>query len=222
MCGRFALTLPHDAMSQLFAASIGENLMPTPRFNICPTQKIPTVVSSGHERHLVPMRWGFLPEWYKTDRDGPLLINARSETLAKKPAFRKACRARRCLIPVTGFYEWTKDAKGNRLPWYIHDEKQAVTALAGIWQKWTDEAGKTQSTCAIVTVGANEKMSEIHHRMPVSIASADYALWLGETGKGAARLMQAAPNDRFDFYRVDPRVNSNRVEDEALIMPFQD
>ena len=75
------------------------------------------------------MRWGFLPHWYKSPTDGPLLINARAETVAEKPAFRSACRSRRCLIPATGFYEWTKDEDGNRLPWYIHPRQGPVPGL---------------------------------------------------------------------------------------------
>jgi putative SOS response-associated peptidase YedK len=221
MCGRFALTLPHEAMSQLFDAALGPALMPVPRYNICPTQAITTVIAQDDGRHLVPMRWGFLPHWYKTDRDGPLLINARAETIAEKPAFRDACRERRCLIPATGFYEWTKDAEGHRLPWYIHAPTDAPLAFGGIWQDWTTPEGQSQSTCAIVTTGANTVMSDIHHRMPVLISPDKFGLWLGEEGHGAARLMTAAPEDALVFHRVDPRVNSNRVEDADLIEPFQ-
>lgn len=220
MCGRFALTLPDDAMAQLFEASLGQSLMPTPRYNICPTQAITTVVSQPDGRHLTPMRWGFLPHWYKTDRDGPLLINARAETIAEKPAFRKAIREKRCLIPATGFYEWTKDPEGKRLPWYIHPTSAEVLAFAGVWRDWTDPEGQTRATCAMVTTGANEKMSEIHHRMPVLITPENYGLWLGEEGHGAARLMQAAPENYVRFHRVDPKVNSNRLEGPELIEPL--
>jgi putative SOS response-associated peptidase YedK len=220
MCGRFALTLPHDAMAQLFNAVLGASLMPVPRYNICRTQNITVVATKSDGRHLLPMRWGFLPHWYKTDRDGPLLINARAETIAEKPAFRAACRARRCLIPATGFYEWTKTPDGDRLPWYIHPTEARHMAFAGIWQDWTSPEGVSQSTCAMVTISANETMSAVHHRMPVTIIPADYALWLGEAGKGAATLMQPAPEDRFALHRVDARVNSNRPDDPDLIMPF--
>jgi len=119
MCGRFAITLPSDAMAQLFDAAPGNDLPEVPNFNVCPTNGVHVVISGETGRRLTQMRWGFLPHWYKTPSDGPLLINARSETLAEKPAFRAACRERRCLIPATGFYEWTKDAEGKRLPWYI-------------------------------------------------------------------------------------------------------
>lgn len=220
MCGRFALTLPHDAMAQIFDAVIAQSLMPTPRYNICPTQAITTVVAHEDGRHLTPMRWGFLPHWYKTDRDGPLLINARAETIAEKPAFRKAVRERRCLIPATGFYEWTKTPEGQRLPWYIHPSEASHLAFAGVWRDWTGAEGQNLATCAMVTTAANPRISEIHHRMPVLIQPESYGLWLGEEGHGAAVLMQAAPEDFLSFHRVDPKVNSNRPEGEDLIVPL--
>jgi putative SOS response-associated peptidase YedK len=220
MCGRFALTLPHEAMAQLFDAALGQTLMPTPRFNICPTQAITTIVARDDGRHLVPMRWGFLPHWYKTDRDGPLLINARSETIAEKPAFRAACRERRCLIPATGFYEWTKDESGARLPWYIQPKRRDWLAFAGIWQDWTTPEGETRATCAIVTTQANVTISDVHHRMPVTVTEDKFGLWLGQEGKGAATLMQPAPEDRFSVHRVNARVNSNKPDDAELIAPW--
>ncbi|NQW13093.1 MAG: SOS response-associated peptidase [Rhodobacter sp.] len=220
MCGRFALTLPHEAMSQLFDASIGAALMPVPRYNICPTHNITTATSGPDGRHLLPMRWGFLPSWYKSDRDGPLLINARAETIAEKPAFRAACRTRRCLIPATGFYEWTKAEDGSRQPWYIYPRDVDFLAFAGIWQDWTSPEGEVSTTCAMVTTAANDTISAIHHRMPVTIAPSDFALWLGEEGKGAATLMRAGPEGALQFHRVDTRVNSNRPDDPELLAPL--
>ena len=219
MCGRFAYTLPDDAMAQLFAASPANDLPLGPNFNVCPTSNIRVVLAGETGRRLVSMRWGFLPHWYKSPTDGPLLINARSETLAEKPAFRTACRERRCLIPVTGFYEWTKDGDGNRLPWYIHTGGEPIV-FAGIWQVW-DKGETPLTTCAIVTTPSNGPVSEIHHRMPVRIAPDDWPLWLGEAGRGAAVLMRDPPGDVFEYYRVDPKVNSNRASGAELIDPLE-
>ena len=94
MCGRMAITLPPEAMAQLFNATPANDLPPLPNYNVCPTVNIPTVTSDSGTRHLRAMRWGFLPRWYKKLTGGPLLINARSETIAEKPAFREACRHR--------------------------------------------------------------------------------------------------------------------------------
>ena len=221
MCGRFALTLPVDAMASLFEAALSNDLPPRPNYNICPTNQIHTVTSEDGARRLRPMRWGFLPHWYKTENGGPLLINARAETIAEKPAFKAAVRERRCLVPASGFFEWTKDAEGNRLPWYIQSSKGDALAFAGVWQNW-ERDGKAHTTCAIVTTSANAPMSQIHHRMPVILAPEDWALWLGERGKGAAVLMHAPPDDALTFFRVDPKVNSNRASGPDLIEPIDD
>lgn len=217
MCGRFALTLPNDAMAQLFAAAPANDLPPVPNYNICPTNAVHAIMLGENTRRLVSMRWGFLPHWYQSPSDGPLLINARAETLAQKPAFAEACRARRCLIPATGYYEWTKDAEGNRLPWYFQRVDQAPIAFAGIWQDWGADPIRS---CAIVTTESNQSLAGLHHRMPLMLAPQDWALWLGEEGKGAAALMQPAPDGLHQFHRVAPAVNSNRAEGCDLIEPF--
>ncbi len=212
MCGRLALTLPNDAMVNLFKAAPDNDLPEGPNYNVCPTNKIHVVVAG---RRLTSMRWGFIPHWYKAPNDGPLLINARAETIANKPAFRDACRARRCLIPANGFYEWTKTPHGDRLPWYIHGAAPLV--FAGIWQTWGDGL----ATCAIVTCKANEKMAELHARMPVLLSPQDWGTWLGETENKAAPLMTAASEDLLQFHRVDTAVNSNRSAGPNLIDPIK-
>ena len=217
MCGRYALTLPQEAMVRLFGAVPSNDLPEGPRYNICPTVQVPVVIAAEGARRLLPMRWGFVPRWYATPTDGPLLINARAETVAEKPAFREACRARRCLIPATGFYEWTKDADGARLPWYFHPAEGEMLAFAGIWQSWGPDAAPT---CAIVSCAAGPTMAEVHHREPVTLAREDWALWLGEREGKAAPLMQAAPDGRIARHRVSRAVNSNRAEGPELIEPL--
>lgn len=219
MCGRFAVTLPPDAMAQLFAAIPANDLPMVPNYNVCPTNQVHAVVSDEGQRRLTAFRWGFLPHWYKTPTDGPLLINARSETIAEKPAFRAAARVRRCLIPAAGFYEWTKDAEGKRLPWYIRPAEGDMLAFAGVWQSW-DKGDDPLQTCAIVTTAANATMAQIHHRMPVILRPENWALWLGENGHGAATLMQSASEDALQFWRVSTEVNSNRAAGEQLTQPL--
>ncbi|MEL7106703.1 MAG: SOS response-associated peptidase [Pseudomonadota bacterium] len=218
MCGRFTLTDPSDALSALFEAVPSNDLPDVPNYNICPTNQVHAVTLEDNQRRLRSLRWGFIPHWAKAPNDGPLLINARSETIAEKPAFRAAARERRCLIPVTGFYEWTKDADGNRLPWYIQPAKGGAMAFAGVWQVW-DKGETPMTTCAIVTCAANAPMSSIHHRMPVIVAPKDWSLWLGEAGKGAATLMRPAGDDLLAHHRVDRAVNSNRARGPDLIAP---
>ena len=219
MCGRMALTLPHESMSQLFEATLANDLPNVPNYNVCPTVQVPVVTSDDGVRHYRAMRWGFIPHWYKKPNGGPLLINARSETIAEKPAFRAACRERRCLIPVTGFYEWKREDGETPLPWWVTRADEAVMVFAGIWQDW-ERDGETLSTCAIVTTDANEAMAPIHHRLPVILTPEQWALWLGEAGKGAATLMKSAPEDALLFQRVSAEVNSNRATGPELIEPI--
>lgn len=220
MCGRFAITLPDDAMVTLFGATPANDLPPVPRYNVCPTQPVAAVVSVGGQRRYGPMRWGFLPRWYKHPTDGPVLFNARSETLAEKPAFADAARRRRCLIPATGFYEWTREGDA-RLPWFITRADREPMVFAGVWQAWNGPEGARVASCAIVTTAATGGMADLHDRVPVILEPADWPLWLGEAGHGAARLMAPLAEGILLFRRVAPLVNSNRAEGPELIEPFE-
>ena len=221
MCGRFAVTLPNDAMAQLFDAAPANDLPDVPSYNVCPTDAVHVIRSDAGVRQLGHMRWGFIPHWYKAPNDGPLLINARAETIAEKPAFKTACRDRRAVIVASGFYEWTRDGD-VRLPWYITRRNGAPLAFAAVWQHWAPKDGEAIRTAAIVTTQANAEMSSIHHRMPVILEPDDIGMWLGEQGKGAARLMRAAPDDALQWHRVSRAVNSNRADGPDLIEPSAD
>ncbi|MGQ0611560.1 MAG: SOS response-associated peptidase [Paracoccaceae bacterium] len=214
MCGRFTITHPNEALAALFGATPGNDLPPGPRHNICPTQPVAVVTSDGGMRRLQAMRWGFIPSWYKAPTDGPLIINARSDTVADKPAFREAVRARRCIVPASGFYEWTAGPDKTRLPYYITRADGAPMALAAIWQRWGD-----QVTCAVVSTEAGPGMAGIHDREPVILDPADWPLWLGEAGHGAARLMRPTPPRVLRMHRVGVEVNSNRATGAHLIAP---
>lgn len=215
MCGRLAISLPKEAMTELFQATPANDLPQTPNYNVCPTDNIHTVTSDQGTRHLRAMRWGFVPSWYATLAGGPLLINARSETITEKPAFRDACQSRRCLIPADGFYEWARNAGEKPIPYRVLKSDEQPMAMAGIWQNCEID-GSIIATCAIVTTGANKTMGKIHHRLPVIIGPEDWPLWLGEAGKGAANLMQPVAEYVLDLQRVSTAVNSSRASGPKL------
>lgn len=220
MCGRMLMTHPNDAMAALFRAVPDNDLPEVPRYNICPTQSVAVVASTADGgRRLRAMRWGFVPDWYKSPTDGPLIINARADTIATKPAFRAAVRARRCIVPATGFYEWSAGEGGARLPWLITRADGAPMAFAAVWQAW-DQADQHLTTCAMVTTEAGPGLAAIHHREPVILEPADWPLWLGEAGHGAAPLMVARQAGVLQARRVAPAVNSNRAQGPELIEPF--
>ncbi|OYU19233.1 MAG: DUF159 family protein [Rhodobacteraceae bacterium PARR1] len=213
MCGRFTITHPDEALARLFAAVPGNDLPPVPRYNVCPTTPVVVVTSDGGARRLRAMRWGFIPAWYKAPNDGPLIINARADTVAVKPAFREAIRARRCIVPGSGFYEW-QEVGGKKLPWYFTRTDGQPMAFAGLWQHWGE-----LDTVAIVSTDAGPGMAGLHHREAVMLEAADWPLWLGEAGHGAAVLMRASAAGVMQCHRVDPAVNSNRAEGAGLILP---
>ncbi len=223
MCGRMAITVPVQAMAQAFDAAPANTLPEMPNYNICPTTQIAVVTGGADQpRQLETMRWGLIPAWYKAATDGPLLINARAETVLEKPAFRGAVHDRRVLVVASGFYEWSKSADGGRDPWYITRRDGAPLAFAALWQAWQDpQSGETLRGVAALTIAANEAMQRIHHRMPVVVERADYGLWLGERGKGAAPLMRAAAEETLHWHRVGRTVNSNRASGPDLVEPFE-
>ena len=193
MCGRHMITSVHEAMARLFEAGLAELGPDVARLNVSPTEPVPVVVSHDGDRSIVPMRWGLLPPFYRTVNGGPLLINAHAEGIAGKPAFRDAVRERRCLLPADGFHEWQGE-KRARTPYVIRPRAGGLMAFAGIWQEYRAPEGRI-STCAIVTCPANTALAPIHERMPVVIGREDFALWLGEAGHGASRLMVPAPEE---------------------------
>jgi putative SOS response-associated peptidase YedK len=214
MCGRFTITHPNQALAQLFDAVPSNDVPSGARYNVCPTHDI-AVVTADAGRRLRPMRWGFIPVWYKTPNDGPLIINARSETVAVKPAFREAIRTRRCIIPASGFYEWTEGPEKSRLPFHITRTDGAPLAFGGLWQRWGDLI-----TCAVVSTQAGPGMAGIHDREPVILERADWPKWLGEAGHGAALLMKPTAPGILAMHRVDSAVNSNKAQGAQLIEPI--
>ncbi len=211
MCGRFVLETPLNATAEIFNAQMAESLVTVPNFNICPSENISVLVSNSHKRKLGYMRWGFVPHWYKSVADGPLLFNARAETLADKPAFRDACRKRRCLIPADGFYEWKKQVGSKSKPFYVRRSDRQQMIFAGIWQFSSDREDRIP-TCTIITVPASEQISGIHNRMPLLIEPSDWAVWLGEgLGGKAAKLMKTPLDIELDVINVTNEIKSTNA-----------
>ena len=208
MCGRFVLETPLKATAEIFNAQMAESLVTVPNFNICPSENISVLVSNSGKRKFGQMRWGFVPHWYKSVADGPLLFNARAETLAKKPAFRDACRKRRCLIPADGFYEWEKKVGSKSKPFYVRRSDRQQMIFAGIWQFSGDSEDRIP-TCTIITVPASEQISGIHNRMPLLIDPSDWAVWLGEVqGVKAAKLMKTPSHIELEVLNVTNEIKS--------------
>ena len=143
MCGRYAITSVPEAIRKLFGYVEQPNF--PSRYNVAPTQAIPIVRQQEGKRHFALARWGLIPSWVKDPRDFSLLINARGESAADKPAFRAAMKRRRCLVPADGFYEW-KQAGGRKVPYFVHLKAGGPLAFAGLWETWTGPNGEEVDT----------------------------------------------------------------------------
>lgn len=223
MCGRYTLIANAEAIRLLFELPAFDERLVVPRYNIAPTQPIAVVRQGPKGRELVPVRWGLIPWWAKDPKALPLMINARAEQVAEKPAFRDAFKYRRCLVPASGFYEWQARGKGAKQPFHVHPEASAgpdsLVAFAGLFETWHSADGSEIDTAAIVTTDANALLRPIHERMPVVLSSKDFAAWLApDTDPAdAAALLRPAPEDLFRLTPVSARVNSADNDDPGLL-----
>jgi len=222
MCGRFVITSPPAAVRQVFGYAEQPNF--PPRYNIAPTQPIPVVILENGERHFKLMRWGLVPAWVKDPRQFTLLINARSETVLDKPAFKNAIKRRRCLIPADGYYEW-HSAGGRKRPHFIYRRDHQLFGLAGLAETWVGPNGEEVDTVAIVTAPASPDLAVLHHRVPVTIAAGDFTRWLdglNHDAESAMALLVGPAEGEFGWHEISTRVNAAANDDAQLILPITD
>lgn len=213
MCGRYAIyTAPHK-LADLFGLS--HVIDCAPRYNAAPLQDLPIIIQG----RMGMARWGLLPPWAVAD-DRLLcakMINARSETVAEKPAFRESwARRRRCLIPADGFYEWvTDEAARVRQPFYIHKAGGVPLAMAGLWTKTADIV-----TFTILTRDADGPAAQLHHRLPVLIDPARAADWFAADEGGAQAMIAAAHGRDLAFHPVGKAVGTVAHDGPELITAY--
>src|ERR1700676_3792612 len=220
MCGRFVITSPPAALRQIFGYVEQPNF--PPRHNIAPTQPIPVVIIENNARHFRLMRWGLLPACVEDPRKFTLLINARSETVLEKPAFKNAIKRRRCLIPADGYYEWQASG-GRKRPHFIHRRDGTPMGLAGLAETWIGPNGEELDTVAIVTAPASADLAVLHHRVSVTIAPADFDRWLdcnAFDAETAMALLTAPDAGEFVWHEISTRVNRVANDDAQLILPI--
>jgi putative SOS response-associated peptidase YedK len=229
VCGRYSLSTPLDELVECF--DVGEVLLedPRPRFNIAPSERAPVVVQGTAGRRLGDLRWGLVPAWAKDPYVASRMINARSESVATRPAFRDAFQRRRCLVPADGFYEWmsVERATGSRgrrgkIPYWIHRPDRRPFALAGIWERWWAPDGTVLASFAILTTDANERLRPLHDRMPVVIPPTEHGLWLDRDADLAevAALLLPLPDEELEAWPVTPRVSSPGFDDPSCLEPL--
>jgi putative SOS response-associated peptidase YedK len=173
-------------------------------------------------RQLDALQWGLVPFWAKDTTIGRRLINARLDSLAEKPAFREAWTRRRCLIPASGFYEWSEAKGGRKRPYFIRASDEPLLALAGLWERWRAPSGERIETCVIVTTEATQQLASIHGRMPLLVPRAAHAVWLDPKTslEKVSALARAVPP--LEANPVGFAVNDPRNDDATLVEPAED
>lgn len=220
MCGRYTLAKPAQELAQAFGVNEPDQL--PLRFNIAPTQAVLVVRQLEGGRSLDWLRWGLIPSWSKDPKSGPLLINARADTVAEKPAYRHAFKSQRCLLPADGFFEWLKQGK-QKQPVYFRMRDDSVFAFAGLWESWHAPDGSLVESCALITTEPNAVVAPVHDRMPAILPREAYDLWLDPSVKDAARLqplLAPYPAQAMLSYPVTPAVNSVANDEAACIEPL--
>lgn len=217
MCGRYVLKASTFEMQKHF--HLDEVPQWTARYNIAPMQAAP-IIQSIAPRKLLVAQWGLLPHWTKDVKIAHQLINARSETIDTKAAFRELLSTHRCIVPADGFYEWHREGK-QRLPHFIHRRDSALLSMAGLWSRWRSPDGLDVETFTIITAAANDDMKELHERMPIFFTDEQRALWLSDTRDEAAvkGLLKAPLAKQLTLTAVSTHVNSVQVDDERCLEP---
>jgi putative SOS response-associated peptidase YedK len=223
MCGRFALKSSRESI----AAWLGVDEASLPPFganyNVAPQTFQPVVRLSREtgEREVVLLRWGLIPAWAKSAREGAMRFNARAEDLATKPSFREALRTRRCLVPADAFYEWQKLDRKTKHAYAISMHNDQPYAFAGLWDRWKEPEGGWLETFTIITTDPNQLMESMHTRMPVIIPRKDYDRWLGSEANQEDRLpldlLRPFPSEEMKAWRVGDKVGNVRNTEADLL-----
>jgi putative SOS response-associated peptidase YedK len=237
MCGRFVSSSPPDELAKYFDVEQVAETALDPSYNVAPSNDIYVVVETGGIRRLETFHWGLIPFWAKDEKTGNKMINARAETIAEKNAYKHAFKKRRCIIPADGFYEWKKvPGQKNKQPYYIQRTDGEPLAFAGLWEVWrpkkdegdtteetTDESGEIVRSCTIITGQPNEKMAEIHDRMPVMLPPSAWAEWLDPQNddlETLGKLLVPAPASLITMHPVSTAVNNARSKGAELADPI--
>jgi putative SOS response-associated peptidase YedK len=219
MCGRFSLTADISVLQELFQFEWDAELMP--RYNIAPSQTVLTVISNGEKRIGMGMKWGLVPYWAKDPKIGYKMINARAETVEEKASFKHPFKRRRCLILADGFYEWKKE-DNRKQPYRIQLKGRKPFAFAGLWEIW-NKGGEPLHSCTIITTTPNEKMKEIHDRMPVIVPEDALDIWLNPKMDDTTylkTLLVPYPSNEMEVYPVSTLVNSPKNDVEDVLSPL--
>jgi putative SOS response-associated peptidase YedK len=218
VCGRFTVKATWAELVALYRLTMDatpHNLRP--RYKVCPTDPVDVVTA---DRQLIAMRWGLVPWWWSKSLKELRMatLNARAETVETKPLFRDAFKRSRCLIPISGYYEWQATPSGKQ-PWYsTAADGSPILTVAGLWDEWKNrETGERLKSCTLIVGEPHEFAADIHDRMPIFLREDQFTPWLsGEAGSG---ILKPVPNDYLQRWPVSKRVNSSKADaDDATLI----
>jgi len=220
MCGRFVLFSDLKDIQRAFDLAPSQTEV-RQSYNVAPTQQVYVVVQRAGANALETMRWGLIPSWAKDEKIGSRMINARAESVAEKPSFKRSLQKRRCLVVADGFYEWhTEGAK--KTPMFIKLKSDAPFGFAGLYDVWKSPDGEEVTSCTIITTSANAMMKKIHDRMPVILSKDAQKIWLDPEITDVEKLvalLKPYPANKMQAFAVSPLVNSPKNNSADCIAP---
>ncbi len=223
MCGRFVSASPASEVATYFGAALDVGTALEPSYNVAPTNDVYAVLVAEGLRRLATLRWGLIPPWASDVKIGNRMINARSETVADSKAYGRAFRARRCIVAADGFYEWVPvPGERHKQPVYIHRSDGEPLAFAGLWERWRPPEGDLVRSTTIITGPANDRIAEVHDRMPIVLPPSAWEQWLAPDFDDTAALrglLVPAPSQLFTLHPVSREVNNPRRKSAHLIEP---
>ncbi len=219
MCGRYALNATPDELVTRFG--LDECADFSPRYNIPPGTDIPVIRQSPEgKRVLHLLHWGLVSHWAKDPGIGAKLNNARGESVSEKPSFRDAFKRRRCLIPMSGFYEWKAEGKIKQ-PYYLSAKSVEPLAMGGLWESWKAQDGTILRTVCVMTTSPNAVMEPIHDRMSVIVTPEQWQSWLSGMPEEVARMVAPYRYGELQAWPVSRRVSKTQDDDAGLIEPIE-
>ena len=222
MCGRFNII--DDPMTQLLLEITGQNIWNIEtELNVAPTQQVP-VVRMGEDANwdVSPMRWWLVPYWSPEPSTKYSMFNAKSETLTKSRAYSEPFKRRRCIVPVTGYYEWKREGE-IKAPYYIEPEEDPGFAFAGLWDRWS-RGDQVIESCTIITAASPEGIKWLHHRIPIHLTKDQVESWVNPQTPEAElhELLKPELRTSIQVTPVSTYVNNARNKDDRCIEPLGD
>ena len=218
MCARYAYVFLAEEVMRLISLGWSHHDAIDACFNMAPTMRAPViVVGKDGSPGLTTLTWGLVPSWASDPSIGSKMVNARSETIREKPAYKEPFEKRRCVVPISGFYEWeTLRELKRKKPWYVSPEDESIMLLAGVWDRWGTGEDRLD-TYTVVTTQARGRMAEIHERSPVMLRGNDWSTWLTGTQEDAIGLCEPKEPNWLSFRPVSTRVGNVKNNDPSLL-----